>query len=333
MKKFLFLFSVILILFGYVQVKAYDLKSDEKIYVSGETIGIKLETGVVVMGTYGITNNNTVYTPWKDCDIKEGDVIEKYNDVNVTNIKTLLRALASSNGKEAKLSLIRNKKRIQTIITPAMKEDRSYSLGLYIKDNIMGVGTLTYIVPQTNQYGSLGHSITEQDSYGGEVYRAEVNEIIKPSRNTAGEKRATIIGSSIGTINENTNVGVYGDINDSYKYKGLQLMNITKRNDVKKGKAQIMTCINGTTIENFDIEITDLKKQNTKDVKGIKFTVTDEKMLSKCGGVVQGMSGSPIIQDGKIVGAVTHVSLNDSKIGYGVYVEFMLEEMDIYIVD
>ncbi len=332
MKKFILFFSLLFITLFSVKISAYNINKDTKIYVSGETIGIKLETGVMVMGTYGINDADNVLTPWKDANIKEGDIITKFNDIEIKNTKGLLTALQKSNGNLSTISVKRNNNIIDGIVTPARIKN-TYSLGIYIKDHIMGVGTLTYIIPDVNIYGALGHSIVDSESYGGEIYEATVDKIIKPGKQTAGEKRATITSDGIGNISSNTITGIHGYMNNDFNKENLQLLNIATRNEVKIGKAQILTCINGTDVKLYDIKITGLEKQKTKDIKGIKFKVTDKELLSKSGGVVQGMSGSPIIQDDKIIGAVTHVLLNDSTSGYGIYIEFMLEDMGVYIVD
>ncbi len=333
MKKIFLILVLTVLSFFIINVNAYEINKNDKIYVSGQTIGIKLETGVVVMGTYGVNSNKKIYTPWSTSNVKEGDVIVSFNNQTITTIKSLLRALSESQGNESTITINRKGSIIDSKITPVIKDDKSYSLGLYIKDYIMGVGTLTYIIPGVNLYGSLGHSITDANGYGGQIYEAEVNEIIKPTKNAAGEKRAKIINDDIGNIVKNSLTGVHGYVDKSYNYNGLPLMNIGLRGEVKTGKAEILTCISKTEVKKYEIEITEVKKQDSKDIKGIKFKVLDKELLNKTSGIVQGMSGSPIIQDNKIIGAVTHVSLSDSKIGYGIYIEFMLEEMDVYIVE
>ena len=195
----------------------------------------------------------------------------------------------------------------------------------------MGVGTLTYYIEEANIYGSLGHKITDEEYYGGSIYEAKVNKIIKPTANRAGEKQATIDSTPIGSISKNTITGVHGTTNKNFDTSNMKLMEFKTKEEISLGEAEIWTCINGQKIESYDINITSLEKQKTKDIKGISFEVVDQDLLNKTGGIIQGMSGSPIIQDDKIIGAVTHVLLSDSKKGYGIYLEFMFEDMGITI--
>ncbi|MGM9972144.1 MAG: SpoIVB peptidase S55 domain-containing protein [Anaeroplasmataceae bacterium] len=332
MKKLFLLIITSIFLLISVNIYAIDISKDTKLYVSGESIGIRLNTNVMVMGMYGIREDNNIYTPWKDSNISEGDYIVKYNGCDITSKSSLFEAINNSKGNLSSITLKRNDKLIDTYIKPCEVNDK-YHLGLYIKDYVLGVGTLTYILPEYNIYGSLGHQMIDTNSYGGEIYKASVDKIIKPRGNEAGEKRATISSDMAGNVSKNTLTGIHGNVIDSYDKSNLKLLNIKLQDEVQCGSAQIMTSISSTEVGLYDINITELKKQKNKDIKGIKFKVTDETLISKCGGIVQGMSGSPIIQDNKIVGAVTHVMLKNPLEAYGIYIEFMLNDMDIYIVD
>ncbi len=332
MKKIIKIFLIFVVLYISPQILAYDLKSDEKIGVSGDTIGIKLNTGVMVMDTFGVGSADTIIMPWANCNMQSGDIILSFNDKTITSSNDLLKEISIVKDNLVNIQLSRNSEVINTSIKPA-KYNNGYTLGIYIKDYILGIGTLTYFVPGANIYGALGHSITNDSYYGGEIFEASVDEIIKPSKNIAGEKRATIDEDSIGDIKKNTITGIHGSAYDSINTNNMLMLSVGKKEDVKKGKAQILTCIKGSSVEFFDIEITSVTKQDTKDIKGIKFKVTDNELLNETGGIVQGMSGSPIIQDNKIIGAVTHVMLNNAKNGYGIFIEFMLEEMDIHLVE
>lgn len=332
MKKIIAFVSLLLLSLGIFNANAYELSKEDKIYVGGQSIGIKLNTGVVVVGSYGVLENGKVQKPWEAAGIMEGDQIVTLNQMAVTDTKSLLRALEKTGGKESLLEYRRNNEMYSTTITPVYTSN-SYSLGLYVKDSILGVGTLTYYIKEINAYGSLGHQITTKDFYSGEIYEAKVNEIIKPTRGEAGEKRASIDSKAIGNVEKNTNTGVQGYTNSNFKYDTMEALEMKTRNEIRLGEAEIWTCIKGKTVEKFKINITDLAKQPTKDVKGISFEVVDEALLSQTGGIIQGMSGSPIIQDNKIIGAVTHVLINNSKKGYGIYLEFMLEDMGITIAE
>lgn len=330
MKKIIVFISMLLLTLGLFQANAYELSKDDKIYVGGQAIGIKLNTGVVVVGSYGILENGKIYKPWSDAGIQEGDQIIRLNQMEITDTKSLLKALEKTKGSACMIEYQRNQTKFEKMIQPVLSSN-SYSLGLYVKDSILGVGTLTYYIKEINAYGSLGHQITSKDFYSGEIYEAKVNEIVKPTRTEAGEKRASIDSKAIGTVEQNTNTGVHGYTNSNFDSSSMQELEMKTREEIQLGDAEIWTCIEGKKVEKYKIKITSLAKQNTKDIKGISFEVVDEDLLAKTGGIIQGMSGSPIIQDNKIVGAVTHVLINNSKKGYGIYLEFMLEDMGITI--
>ena len=226
-------------------------------------------------------------------------------------------------------NILRTNKIYELSITP-VKVNNNYSLGLYIKDSILGVGTLTYYIEEANIFGSLGHQMGNSSNSTGEIFEATVEEIIKPTNSKAGEKKASISSNVIGVIDKNTITGIHG-YGSNINVKLMEKINFRLKEKVKLGKAEIWTCIDENTIEKFDIEIIDLEKQNKKDIKGITFKVVDSTLISKAGGIVQGMSGSPIIQDGYLIGAVTHVSIKDSKLGYGIYIEWMFEDMGVEI--
>lgn len=324
--------SILLFLFYIIPLKisAYQISKDDKIYVSGEAIGIKLNCGIEVVGTFGVERNGKVYKPWESAGIVEGDKILSLDGVKLESKADILGVLSKIKNSESKITYKRNDKIIESVITP-MQTDDGYSLGLYIRDSILGVGTLTYYIEDANVFGSLGHKITNDEFFDGEIYEAEITGIILPTRNEAGEKKATISNRVIGEVKENTNTGVHGTANNKIDTSNMKLLPFKTKDQAKLGEAEIWTCINGNLVEKFKINITSLKKQQSKDIKGITFSVIDKELLSKTGGIVQGMSGSPIIQDGAIIGAVTHVSLKNSTVGYGIYIEFMFEDMGIEI--
>lgn len=300
--------------------------SSNMVYVSGANLGIKLQTEVEVIGTFGVNNGEKISTPWLD-KIEEHDIIIKANGNEINSANDLINIVETSNGNSLSLIINRNNKLIDLNVQPALNSNNKYSLGLYIKDYDMGVGTMSFVEKESLKYAALGHSMVDKSISGGSIYRASVKEIVLPRDNIAGNKKADIIGNEIGKVDQNLNNGVYGVLNDNNLLKNMTLMEISKREDVHKGDAYILTSIESTTIEAFDISITEVKKQVKSDIKGIRFKVTDETLLNKTGGIIQGMSGSPIIQDGKIVGAVTHVVLKDASLGYGCYAEFMYNQM------
>ena len=327
MKKIIFSFLLMFIIVFTKEVSAYTLNSEtDKVYLGGETVGIKLNTGVKVIKTYAIVDGINLIKPWEEAGIKEDDVILYYDDKKVESTKSLLDAISSAKSKEVEIVVRRNEKEIKTKIKPVIKDD-TYSLGIYVKDNIVGVGTLTYIIPDANIFGALGHKIDGAKNVGGLLYEATVTGIKKGSVGEAGSKQANIKTTKIGNIEKNTITGLHGVYSGNNRNKNL--ISVAKKEEVRKGYAQIVTCVNADSVEYFDIEIVSLEKQKIKDVKGIKFKVTDSRLLEKTNGIVQGMSGSPIIQDDKLIGAVTHVLVNNPHEGYGIYIEFMLEDMGV----
>ena len=329
MKKIFALFLLIIFLLFTKEAHAYTLNSEtDKVYLGGETVGLKLNTGVKIMKTYAIVDGINLMKPWDDADIKEEDIIISYDGNKVQSTKDLLNAIQNSKDKLVELIVLRGNTEIKTKIKPVVKDD-SYSLGIYVKDNVLGIGTLTYVIPENNIFGALGHRIEGSQNVGGEMFEATVTGIKKGVVGEAGSKQASIKTTNIGKIEKNTVTGLHG-IYNGYK-NDKKLINIAKKEEVHTGEAQIVTCVNKNHIEYFDVEIVSIAKQNKKDIKGIKFVVTDKELLAKTNGIVQGMSGSPIIQDGKLIGAVTHVLINNPHEGYGIYIEFMLEDMGVKV--
>lgn len=329
MKKYILGLLILLTFVFGLKVLAYDLEKDAKIYVGGQAIGIKLNNGVEVVGTYAIYNDGKLYKPWEG-NLVEKDKILKVNDIEIITCNDLLNILSKTKDKEVKLLIERDNEELVTTIKP-VKKDNIYSIGVYIKDSIIGVGTLTYYIKEANIYGSLGHKISEGDFITGDIYDAKVDEIIKPTRGQAGEKKATIFGSTIGNVEINSDTGVQGITNARFNNSNMKLLGYKVKEEVNLGYAQIWTCVNGIEVKKYDIEITKLIKQDKKEVKGIIYKVVDKDLIDISGGIVQGMSGSPIVQDDKIIGAVTHVSISDATIGYGIYIEWMFEDMGIKI--
>lgn len=194
-----------------------------------------------------------------------------------------------------------------------------------MKDKIVGVGTLTFIDPNNNTFGALGHSVSGKvdDIYGGEIYLSSIEGIRKSIPGIPGEKRAVISESVIGKVDKNNKYGIYGKI-DINELNTRKLIEVGSVSDVKLGNASIVTVTNKNIKEYYDIVIVELKNQVCADLKGIKFKIVDEELLEKTGGIIQGMSGSPIIQDGKLIGAVSHVIVDNPEYGYGVYIDWMI---------
>lgn len=330
MKKLITFIIVLIAIFFNANVFAYDLAKDSYIYVGGQAIGIRLDANVSVIGTYGIYLDNQIYKPWENI-IYENDIILSYDDYEITSVKDLLEAIKKASGKTSKIRLLRDNVEIIKDITP-ISDGNSYSLGLYIKDSVLGVGTLTYYIKEAGIYGSLGHKITSSNLNSGDIYEAKVDAVILPTRNQAGQKKATIIGNSIGNIDINSNTGIQGYSNDNFDVSNMEYLKFKTKDEINLGEAEIWTVVEGVEIEKFEIEILRLEEQDESDIKGINFIVKDKDLINRCGGIVQGMSGSPIVQDNKLIGAVTHVSVKDPINAYGIYIEWMFQDMGINVV-
>lgn len=223
-------------------------------------------------------------------------------------------------------------------------DDQEFQIGLYIRDTAAGIGTMTFYEPNSKKYGALGHIISDMDTRkpveinDGTIVKSKVTEIQKGENGVPGEKRANfdVNESELGNITKNTPFGIFGTLNGKVeKSKWNEPMPIALPNQVKEGPAKILTVIDGEKVEAFDVEIVNTVAQESPATKGLILKIVDDRLLEATGGIVQGMSGSPIIQDGKVIGAVTHVFVNDPTSGYGVHIEWMLNEagIDIYKED
>lgn len=309
------------------------------IYPCGFPVGIYLETeGVLVIGVDTITGVDGInYEPAYGL-IKEGDYIVALNGTNVSAKAQLSFLIKKYGNKEMKLTIRRNNELMDVNIKPVKVGNASYKLGIWVKDDSQGIGTMTYVC-NDGSFGALGHGISDidtkklLDSNNGLLYGAKIWGITKARSGMAGSLCGSINyeeDNVIGEIRKNSNLGIYGVIPsknmvdsliDTYNLKPYA---VCSRYDVKIGKATILACATGQ-IEEYDIEIKELKV-NSDGNKGIVIKVTDEELIKETGGIVQGMSGSPIIQNGKIVGAVTHVFLRDSSMGYGIFIDAMLKK-------
>lgn len=282
----------------------------------GDNVGIELKyDGVMVVGFYNKLNDNK---------IKIGDYITKVNGVKVKSIDELINEVEKhKDDKEITLVVKRDNK-----IFEVKHKLVDSKIGFYVKDRINGIGTISYIDPNTNIYGALGHEIIDSesksliDSSNGSIYDSSVTSIDRSKDNEPGSKNASINKTIVkGDIDKNTNHGIFG----TYTFdKTKELMEVGKSEDLKKGKAYIRTVTEKKEVKDYEINITKIDLKH--NIKNIFFEITDANLLDKCGGVVQGMSGSPILQDGKIYGAVTHVVTKNPKNGYGVFITTMLEE-------
>lgn len=292
----------------------------------GDTLGIEINSdGIMVIGFYEINGKYNKGTP----NIKVGDYILEIENEKVSDVNSLTRIVEKNIDKGYVNVLVKSRGKLKNVKLDLIKDDNVYKTGLYVKNSITGIGTLSYIDPSTKIFGALGHEIIDSNTSeiveikSGTIFKNYITGIEKSVTGTAGSKNAKFYyNTKYGVILKNTNVGIYGKYDASLPNK--EPMKVAKTNEVKIGDAYISTVIEGQKINNFNIEIT--KIDETAKIKNITFTIKDEELLSKTGGVVQGMSGSPIIQNDKIVGAVTHVIVDNPTTGYGLFITTMLKE-------
>lgn len=299
----------------------------------GQNIGIEIRPdGLIVSGTYDIkVDKNTTYNPTRDSDIKVGDIIYEANNVEVSSLSDFVKTFNGISGESATIDI--KLKRASSKISRKLKLIKvgdNYKTGLFIKERILGIGTVSFYDPETKMYGALGHEILDRESNNiievetGMIYESTVTSISKSENGNPGEKNANIdLTDSLGDIVANTKFGIYGTYDELPKNSSL--MKMAQVNEVKVGDAEIWTVTASNTVKKYKIRITHLENQKEVSTKGISLKVIDPELLKISNGIVAGMSGSPIIQNNMLVGAVTHVVVDNVQSGYGIYMEWMLE--------
>ena len=319
MKKIYSIFLILAIALFPINTLAYS----DRIIPGGESIGIEINTdGIIIVGFYKIDGK------YNKKDLRVGDTIIKVGDKSVKSSSELMNALEENMiDNKAEITIKRDDKEKKVILNLIYSEG-IYKTGLYIKDSITGIGTLSYIDPETRIYGALGHEIVESNTNklikvgSGYIFRSSITGIDRSVRGIPGGKNAKFYSSdTYGLINKNSLYGIYGNYTNDIDYNNI--VEVGKIDDVNLGPAKFYTVIDGDKKEAFDIEITKIDKSN--EFKNIFFTITDTNLIEKTGGIVQGMSGSPIIQNDKIIGVVTHVVISNPVSGYGINIKTMLE--------
>ena len=320
-------------LFGAIPLKKIKVKvvDGQKVIPSGQVVGIYVETnGLLVIDTDGFTGENGVdHAPSKN-KLYRGDYIKKIDGADVLSKKQFIEKINQSDGNSVTLTVSRRSKVLKIKIKPEFsKTDHMYKIGAWIRDNTQGIGTMTYI--KKDSFGGLGHGIYDMDTgkllkiKGGFLLTPQIYSIKKGKSGTPGE----IVGSIeykeeniIGSIKKNTEKGIYGTVSDTES----KAYEIGYRQDVKKGKAYILSNLTGS-MKKYEIRISKVVPSDTDVLKSMEIEVTDKRLLNLTNGIIQGMSGSPIIQDGKLIGAVTHVFVDDPTKGYAILMETMIYEM------
>ena len=303
----------------------------------GNIAGVKLYTnGVLVVGMSEIEGEDSkTYKPYENTGIEEGDTIVKINDNVINSTDDLIEKVNMSNGEKVEIEYIHDEETKECSITPVKTSNEEYKLGLWVRDSAAGVGTVTFYEPSTQSFGALGHGITDIDTgdllniASGEFVTAKVLNIRKGEDGNPGKIQGTVEEQeTIGEITKNTEFGIYGKIQDlsSLNIDTSKEMEVAMRDEIELGKATILCSLDNQTVKEYEIEITKIYKDNHYNNKSMEIKVTDEELIEKTGGIIQGMSGSPIIQNGKFIGAVTHVLVNSSTEGYAIFGDLMLKQ-------
>lgn len=292
----------------------------------GDNIAFEIKTnGIIVTGTYDVNYNNSIYNPARDADIKKGDIIKEVEGVKIYSLETFLNEFNKyTDDNSIDITLYRKGTKLERELT-LINVDEDIKTGLYVKDRLIGIGTVSFYDKKHNIYGALGHEVYDADSSSivdlrsGTIYKSNVLGI-KHNSSISEKVADTSLETEVGSIIINSNYGIFGDINKiPSSYTPLKMTTI---DEVNLGEAYIKTVIKGNKIEEFKIKITSLKPQRDIDIKGIEFDIVDSR-LKELGGIYYGMSGSPIIQNNMLVGAVTHVKSSNPNSGYGLYMESM----------
>ena len=303
----------------------------------GNIAGVKLYTsGVLVVGMSEIEGNDSKkYKPYENTGIKEGDTIIKIDDKQISTTEDLIKTVNMSNGQDIKVKFIHQEETKECSMTPVKTNKSEYKLGLWVRDSAAGVGTVTFYEPTSKTFGALGHGITDIDTNelinisSGEFITTRILNITKGEVGEPGRIQGTVENQqNIGTISKHSRFGIYGKVNNlaSLNIDKSKELEVALRDEIKTGKATILCSLDNQTPKEYEIEIQKIYKENNYDNKSMQIKVTEQRLIDKTGGIIQGMSGAPILQNGKFIGAVTHVLVNNPKEGYAVFGDIMLKQ-------
>ena len=327
-------------LFNTFNVKDIDVSviKRTKVIPVGQVAGLKLyTTGVLVVGMSEIKGiDNKKYKPYEKTGIQEGDTIVQIENDEITGTKELIQKVNSSKGKELNLKYVRDGEILECAISPVKTSASEFKLGLWVRDSAAGIGTMTYYEPETKNFAALGHGITDVDTgkliniSNGQFITTKVLSIIKGEDGAPGKIQGSISEqSNIGTIKKNSIFGIYGVTEDVQKIRidPNKKMNVATRNEIELGEATILCSLDDEKTKEYKIQIEKIYLNNNYDNKSMLIKITDKELIEKTGGIIQGMSGSPVIQNGKFIGAITNVLVNDPTKGYVVFGDLMIKEM------
>ena len=313
-------------------IKVHTVEKQE-VLVSGSPVGIYMETkGVLVIDSGEITDREGIRRTPAEHIIQSGDYICEIDGKVLTGKRQLMQLVRENQGEPMELQVIRHQETIKLEMTPVETEDGSYKLGIWVRDNVQGIGTLTYVEPN-GTFGALGHGISDADTgerleiSDGDLYRADILSIRKGTAGTPGELRGVINyreENRIGTICGNSQYGIRGQMEPGKYTESMKKIPTGLKQEIQTGKAEIR-CDIGDGIREYQCEILEIDSNARDTNKCFVLRITDDDLLSRTGGIVQGMSGSPVLQNGKLIGAITHVFVNDPTKGYGIFIENMME--------
>ncbi len=324
-------------LFGTVPLKQVEVTviEDNKLIPCGNVFGVKFYTkGVLVVRLAKIETKDGNISPAKESGLMVEDVITSVNGVEINTVEEMASCVENCRGKEMNIIFIRDGKKLSCVLKPALSlTDKKYKTGIWVRDSTAGIGTMTYYNPSTGSFAGLGHGICDVDTgclmplLRGNVVDVVLTDVIKGKKGLPGELKGDFDSEKIGVITENTEKGVYGVMSENNGLFTSDGVEIALKNEVQTGQAELLCEVDGEGVKAYKIEIVKIDK-NEEVTKNFTVKVTDKQLISKTGGIVQGMSGSPIIQNGKLIGAVTHVFVNDPTRGYGIFIENMLAEAE-----
>ncbi|MBR2385416.1 MAG: SpoIVB peptidase [Clostridia bacterium] len=325
-RKLLVLICVFTLIFTFY-ISPNIVFASQSLYVAGIPAGFTIKTsGIEVIGLSEIVTDEGKFSPSKDIDIRIGDIITKIGNEEIFDASSIAKILSLSKGEPIEITVVRKGEVINKFLTPKQDKDGKYKLGLFLREDLNGIGTITYF-KENREFCALGHPIVNenQDSlniHSGDAYECSIFGLTAGEKGKAGELKGIFLDDrKIGCLLKNTKTGIYGKANEEYDLSKFPKMEI---GIAKMGKARILTCIDGIKPMEYAINIVKID-DNNKENKNFVIKIKDKQLLSITSGILQGMSGSPIIQNGKIVGAITHVFLNDPTRGFGISIQNMLE--------
>ena len=308
-------------------------QAERTVIPMGRAVGIKLfSDGVLVVGLADVPGQEGSTAPAKTCGLKQGDIITHINNTQVDTIEQVREVLQDLEGDKMSIRAMRGDKQVQFTAQAVPCDDGTYKLGAWIRDSMAGIGTMTFYDPSTGLFGALGHGINDVDTSllmpleSGSIMYAEVSDVRKGQAGEPGELHGAFqVERDLGSLFANTVGGVFGTLTDTGLADGLDPVPVAARSEVKVGPATILSNIAGDDVEEYTVEIIRVFPAGSHDTRELMVKIADQRLLDATGGIVQGMSGSPILQNGKLVGSVTHVLINDPTQGYGILAETMLD--------